>query len=176
MWFGLSYSLSRHSRFMSGQYAVLTCSIPGKHAAAAAAAGAAAAAAAGADGRVGDAAARSGAGSAEQAGASQTSHVQQLPSAKCQVPTLLRRVQNKVRQHTLQAAWANALHAQQVGRMPEALQLGAQSEDGLRALRANARQLRQLIGRSQVENDLAVRRDPRRRTAWRWLARWRWLG
>jgi hypothetical protein len=53
---------------------------------------------------------RDGAGSAEQASATPM-HNAQLPTANCQLLTRSRRVQNKMRQHTLQTARANALHA-----------------------------------------------------------------
>jgi acid phosphatase family membrane protein YuiD len=49
MRFGLSYSLSMHSRFISGQYEVRTCSMPVGHAGAVAAALAGTKAAGGAD-------------------------------------------------------------------------------------------------------------------------------
>jgi len=55
-------------------------------------------------------AATGGDGSAEQPNATPKPHTQ-LPTANCQLLTLHGRIQNKMRQHTLQPAGANALHA-----------------------------------------------------------------
>src|SRR6478609_9178100 len=163
MWLGASYSLSRHCRFISGQKSALTCCMPALQGdgsagfAGASATGSGAAttsirAAADAGGTaVGASTTRGGAGSVEHASAAPT----RKPKGQRSL-----RVENKVRQHTLQTSWANALHAQQIRRVLEALQLRAQRHDGLRALHANTGQLSQLIGRGHVEHDFAIRRDP----------------
>lgn len=60
------------------------------------------------------------------------------PSSTSAQGMLLRRIQDKVRQHTLQAAGANALDAKQIGRLLEALELGSKRDDGFGTPRAHA--------------------------------------
>ena len=61
------------------------------------------------------------------------------------------------------AARANALHSQKIGHLPEALELRAQRHDRLGAFHADAGQLGQLLGRRQIEDDLAFGGDAGRR-------------
>ena len=60
------------------------------------------------------------------------------PSSTSATGMLLRRIQDKVRQHTLQAAGANALDAKQIGGLLEALELRAKRDDGFGTPRPHA--------------------------------------
>src|SRR5688572_16012559 len=71
-----------------------------------------------------------------RAGAEQASPSAQLTNdgvapAQSRPRTRSRRVQNKMRQHTLETARANPPHAQQIGRLPEAFELRAERHDRL---------------------------------------------